>query len=320
MALEKNSKIYVAGGDTLIGQALLRELGRQGYANVLAPEPDPTDAAQVDAFFAEHAPEYVFLVAGKSGGICANQKYPADLMMDNLLVETNVVGAAHRHGVRKLLYLASSCSYPREAAQPMRVEALMTGRLEPTNEAYAVAKLAGVTLCRAFRQQYGDDFVVGIPANAFGPGDDFSPEDSHVVGALIRRMHEAKAKRLPSVEIWGTGSPRREFVFADDLADACIFVMRNYNDLLPLNVGGGADLSIKDLALLVKEVVGYEGELAFDAGRPDGMPLKSLDSERLLGMGWRPRTPVREALAITYDWFLENYQERSTPERAAHVR
>jgi GDP-L-fucose synthase len=318
--LEKNSKIYVAGGDTLIGQALLRELGRQGYENVLGAEPDPADAAQVERFFSEQAPEYVFLVAGKSGGICANQKYPADLMMDNLLVETNVVGGAHRHGVRKLLYLASSCSYPREAAQPMRVEALMTGRLEPTNEAYAVAKLAGVTLCRAFRQQYGDDFVVGIPANAFGPGDDFSPEDSHVVGALIRRMHEAKQAGLASVEIWGTGSPRREFVFADDLADACIFLMRNYNDGLPLNVGGGDDLSIRDLALLVREVVGYEGELAFDAARPDGMPLKSLDSGRLLGMGWRPRTSFREALRKTYRWFLENYEERSAPERAAHVR
>lgn len=318
--MEKTSKIYVAGGDTLIGQALLRELAGQGYENVLGAEPDPADAAQVERFFSEQAPEYVFLVAGKSGGICANQKYPADLMMDNLLAETNVVGGAHRHGVKKLLYLASSCSYPREAAQPMRVESLMTGPLEPTNEAYAVAKLAGVTLCRAFRQQYGDDFIVGIPANAFGPGDDFSPEDSHVVGALIRRVHEARAAGLPSVEIWGTGSPRREFVYADDLADACIFLMRNYNDGLPLNVGGGADLSIKDLALLVKEVVGYEGELAFDAARPDGMPLKSLDSERLLGMGWRPRTPFREALKQTYDWFLENYEERSTPERAAHVR
>jgi len=241
-------------------------------------------------------------------------------MIDNLLVESNIVSNAQRHKVKKLLYLASSCSYPRQTQQPMRVELLMTGPLEPTNEPYAIAKLAGIVLCKAFRQQYGTNFITGIPANAFGPGDDFSPEESHVVASLIRKMHEAKITHQPSVELWGTGDPRREFIFADDLADACLFTMCKYDDAEPINLGGGLELSIKELAALVKEVVGYRGELNFDATRPDGMPLKSLDSGKLFDLGWKPRMSFRQSLAITYEWFLTNYQERSAPEEIANVR
>lgn len=304
----KNDRIYVAGGRTLIGAAILRELERQGYSNIVGrpgEEPDLTDAALVEDFFARTTPDYVFLAAGKSGGIAANQKYPAELMLDNLLVECHVIHSAYRYGVKKLLYLASSCSYPKQCPQPMRVESLLTGPPEPTNEAYAVAKIAGIKLCQAYRQQYGANFIVGIPANTFGPGDDFSTEDSHVIPALIRKMHEAKERCLESVDIWGTGTPRREFIFADDLADACIFVMRKYDNAQPINLGGGSDLSIKELATLIKEVVGYPGELRFDTSKPDGTPLKALDSSKLKEMGWRSKTPFRSALSATYDWFLQ---------------
>ncbi len=306
--MDKEARIYVAGGQTLIGAAILHQLARQGYTNIAgAPgtEPDLTDAAQVDAFFAQTTPDYVFLAAGKSGGIRANQKYPAELIYDNLLVACNVVHSAYRHGVKKLLYLASSCTYPRHCPQPMRVEALLTGPLEATNAAYAMAKLAGLKLCQAYRQQYGANFIAGIPASVFGPGDDFSPEDSHVVAALIRKLHEAKVAGAEFVELWGTGAPRREFIFAGDLADACLFVMRKYDDADPINLGGGTDLSIRELAELVREVVGYSGELRFDTSKPDGMPFKALDTSKLREMGWRPRTPFQTALAVTYEWFLQ---------------
>ena len=318
--MERHSKIYVAGGQTLVGAAILRQLERQGYPNIVGrpgEEPELTDATQVDAFFARTAPDYVFLAAGKSGGIGANQKYPAELMLDNLLVECHVIHNAYHYGVKKLLYLASSCSYPKHCPQPMRVESLLTGPLEPTNEAYAVAKIAGIKLCQAYRQQYGVNFIVGIPANAFGPGDDFSLEDSHVIAALIRKMHEAKELDLESVDIWGTGTPRREFIFADDLADACIFIMCEYDSSEPINIGGGSDLSIRKLAELIKEVVGYPGELRFDTSKPDGMPLKVLDSSKLKEMGWQPRTPFRSALSVTYDWFLQMERGSTMQERAA---
>ena len=306
--MDKSDRIYVAGGQSTIGAALLRQLGHQGYSNVIGArgeEPDLTDAAQVEGFFAKTAPEYVFVAAGKSSGIEGNRKHPAELMLDNLLVECNVIHSAYRHGVKKLLYLASSCCYPKHCPQPMRVESLLTGPLEATNEAYAVAKIAGIKLCQAYRQQYGVPFIVGIPANVFGPGDDFSLEDSHVIPALIRKMHAAKTSGVPSVMMWGTGTPRREFIFADDLADACLFVMQEYDGAEPINLGGGIDLSIAELAELVKEVVGYPGELHFDTSRPDGMPLKALDSSRLIAMGWRPATPFRDALSATCAWFRE---------------
>jgi len=311
--MDKDAKIYVVGGQTLIGAAILRRLEQQGYPHVVGrPEDEPewTDAAQVDTFFAKTTPEYVFLAAGKSGGIWANQKYPAELMLDNLLVECHVIHSAYRHGVKKLLYLASSCSYPKHCPQPMRVESLMTGPLEPTNEAYAVAKIAGIKLCQAYRQQYGVNFISAIPANAFGPGDNFNLEDAHVIPALIRKMYEAKVLGTASIEIWGTGAPRREFIFADDLADACLFVMREYNDPQPINLGSGSEFSVRDLAMLIKEVVGYPGTLRFDTRKPDGMPLKGLDSSRLRELGWRPKTPFADALSATFEWFLRAENRR----------
>ncbi len=322
--MAKDARIYVAGGETLVGAAILRELNRRGYVNAFGGpevEPDLTDAPAVEEFLARTAPEYVFLTAGKSGGIMANQRYPAELIRDNLLVECHVIHAAYRRGVKKLLYLASSCSYPKHCPQPMKVESLLTGSLEPTNEAYAVAKIAGIALCRAYRSQYGADFIVGIPANSFGPGDNFDPEDSHVVAALVRKMHEAKVAGADSVEIWGTGDARRELMFVDDLADACVFAMREYDGENPINLGGGSDLSIRELAESIKDVVGYDGELRFDTSKPDGMPLKSLDSSVLLGMGWRSKTPFRDALSATYESFLqlETGKAESPPVDAATV-
>lgn len=306
--MERNSRVYVAGGETLIGAAILRQLKRQGYRNIVGrpeEEPDLTDGRAVEDFFSRKLPEYVFMAAGKSGGIEANQKCPAGLMLDNLLVGCHIINSAYHYSVRKLIYLASSCSYPKHCPQPMRVESLLTGSLEPTNEAYAIAKIAGIKLCQAYREEYGANFIVGIPANAFGPGDDFGPDNSHVIAALIRKMHEAKVASAASVEIWGTGTPRREFIFADDLADACLFVMQEYNGAEPINLGGGTDLSIAELAELIKEAVGYLGGLRFDTSRPDGMPVKALDSSRLIAMGWRPATPFSTALAVTLSAFLQ---------------
>ena len=308
--MEKHAKIYVAGGQTtFIGTTILRLLEQWGYPNTIGrpgEEPDLTRGPEVDAFFAGHLPEYVFLTAGQSGGIGANQKYPAELMRHNLLVECQVIHSAFRYGVKKLLYLASSCSYPRHCPQPMQVTALLTGPLEPTNEAYALAKIAGIKLCQAYRQQYGVNFISGIPANAFGPGDDFSVENSHVIAALIRKMHEAHVNGLDSIEIWGTGTPRREFIFVDDLAEACVLVMDKYNDLEPINLGSGMDLSIRELAEVIKAIVGYHGQLGFDTSKPDGMPLKILDSGKLRELGWQSRWTIRDALGITYQWFREH--------------
>jgi GDP-L-fucose synthase len=313
--MNKQAKIYVAGGQELIGAALLHQLEQQGYTNIVGKpgqEPDLTNPFQVETFFAQTRPDYVFVAAGKSGGIAANQKYPADLMLDNLLVASHIIPNAYRHGVKKLLYLASSCSYPRLAPQPMQIESLMTGPLEPTNEAYAVAKLAGIKLCQAYQQQFGANFIVAIPGNAFGPGDDFSLEDSHVIGALIYKMHQAKIKGVGLVEIWGTGAARREFIFADDLADACLFIMAEYNNANPINLGGGDYLSIGELAILIKEVVGYTGQLHFETSKPDGMPLKALDSSQLRQLGWRPQVPFQAALSSTYEWFLQMQQQKET--------
>lgn len=306
--MEKHARILVAGSQTLNGMAVGRQLERQGYTNIVgesAEKSDLADATQVDILFSEASPEYVFLTAGETGGIAANLKNPASLMLDNLSVACNIIGSAHRHGVKKLLYLASSCCYPRDCPQPMRVDSLFTGPLEPSNGAYATAKLAGIKLCEAYHQQYGVNYVSVIPANEFGPGDDFSLEDSHVIPALIRKMHAAKLASAESVEIWGTGAPKREFVFVDDLADACIFVMREYDGPGPINIGGGTESSIKELAESIKQVVGFPGDLSFDSSKPDGMPIKVLDSSELLGLGWRPKTSSGTALRATYEWFLQ---------------
>ena len=304
--MEHGARIYVAGASAFLGAAIVRELRRQGYGEPLGAcgdEPDLTDAAAVDRFFSTVRPEYVFMAAGLILGIGGNRRRPADLMLDNLLVGCHVVDAAYRHGVKKLLYLASGCGYPKHASQPMHPSVLMTGALEPTSEFYATAKLAGLKLCEAYRRQHDANFVTGIPANPFGIGDDFDPEDAHVIGALMRRMHEAKRDGLKAIEIWGTGSPRRDFIFVEDLADACIFVMERYDGAAPINLTGGAQLTIGELAELIKRLVGYQGDLRFDPSKPDGMPLKVFDGLALAELGWRPRTPFREALAATYEWF-----------------
>ena len=306
--MDKNTRIFIADNQGLVGAAIRSRLKGEGYENILGDSGIPllTDAQAVDAFFSRTRPQYVFVVGGKSGGIGANQKFPADLMLDNLLVDCHVVGSAHRYGAEKLLYLASSCTYPKFSDQPMRVERLMTGKLEPTNEAYAVAKLAGISLCQAYRRQYQVNFVVAIPANIFGPGDDFSEEDSHVVGALMRRMHEAKNLGQTHVAIWGSGLARREFIYSQDLAAACVFIMDNYDGKEPINVGVGHDWLIRELAETIKEVVAYSGELRFDTSKPDGMPVKLLDSSQLHKMGWKPRTSLRDGLAATYQGFLRD--------------
>ena len=306
--MERAARVFVAGETTMVGSAIARELVRQGFTDVAhAPaDLDLTDAGQVDAWFARMQPEYVFVAAGKSGGIHLNQAQPAQLMRDNLLIATQVIHSAFAHRARKLLYLASSCSYPRQCPQPMAVASLMTGRLEPTSEPYALAKLAGLTLCQAYRRQHRVPWIAGIPGDAFGPGDDFDPASSHVVAALIRRMHEAKLRGAASVPLWGTGRPRRGFMFVDDLASACCFVMRAYDGVEPINLASGWDYSIRAIAELIQEVVGYEGRLVFDPSRPDGMPVKVLDTAPLVAMGWRPQATMRSGLAETYRWFLEH--------------
>lgn len=305
--MERTARVFVAGSETIIGSALVRVMRERGFAHLVGTavdQPGLTDPAQVEAFFARTQPEYVILAGGKSGGIWANQRFPALLMRDNLLKECLVIDAAHRYGVKKLLYLASSCCYPRGCPQPMRVESLMTGPLEPTNEAYGLAKLAGIGLCQAYAKQFGARFVAAIPADVFGPGDEFNVEDSHVVPALVRKIHAAKVAGAAKVDVWGTGTPRREFLFVDELAAACLLVMDTYDGPGPINLGGGADLSIAEVAALIKEVVGFSGALRFDTSKADGMPLKILDSSRLQAMGWRPATSLHDALQATYDWFL----------------
>jgi GDP-L-fucose synthase len=306
--MEKSAKIYVADSDGLVGSAILAELKQKGYEHLLPAlngGPRLADARDLEAFFARTTPEYVFLIGGKSGGIGANQSRPADLMRDNLLTACHVIESSQRYGVRKLLYLASSCVYPKFSSQPMRVEYLMTDRLEPTNESYAVAKLAGLYLCQAYRRQFNQKLIAAIPSNVFGPGDDFSLDDSHVIGALMRRMHGAKLRGEPHVAVWGSGSPRREFIFSHDLADACLFIMDSYDGDEPINVGVGCDWSIWELAQMIRDVVGYTGQLTFDRTKPDGMPAKLLDSSDLREMGWQPRTEIRAGLAQTYEWFLQ---------------
>jgi GDP-L-fucose synthase len=307
--MEKQARIFVAGDDTVAGAAILERLHGEGYCNLLGRSPagpDLTDASDVNTFFAEALPEYVFLAAGRSGGIHLNRICPADLMLDNLRVITNVVPAAHRYGTTKLLYLASSCAYPRIAPQPLAVDSLMTGVLEPTSEAYATAKLAGWQLCNAFRRQYGADFITAFTANAFGPHDDYGPDSGHVIPSLIRRAHEAKMVDESVLTVWGTGKPRREFMYARDLADACVFVMRHYDGAAPINLGIGSDLSIGETARAVARAVGYRGEIRYDPTKPDGAPLKRLNSSPLMALGWRPTINFHDALVETYHWFLEN--------------
>ncbi|MEZ5228702.1 MAG: GDP-L-fucose synthase [Acidimicrobiales bacterium] len=306
-----NAKIFVAGHRGLVGSAIVRALEARGYDNIVTAtrdELDLRDQSAVDAWFDTHRPTHVYLVAGTVGGIWANATRPAEFLYDNLMIHGTVVHAAHCTGVTKLLYLGSSCIYPRLAEQPIVEEALLTGPLEPTNEGYALAKIAGIKLCATYRRQYGDDFISAMPTNLYGPGDNFDLEASHVIPALIRKFHEAKLAGIDQVEIWGTGSAMREFLHVADLADACLHLMDNYSDELHLNVGTGEDLSIADLAGLIREIVHPGAELVFDTSKPDGMPRKVLDVTRLHDTGWKHTIELWEGLESSYQWFLEHYE------------
>ena len=307
--MKKNSLIFVAGEGTMEGKAIIRLLQKRNYNKVInlkQPEPDLTDHGMVKEYFEETRPQYVFLFAGKSGGIKANQEIPATLMLDNLQIISNVISLAHEYKIEKLLYLASSCIYPKHAEQPMRPDMLMTGPLEPTNSAYATVKLAGIEFCRAYQREHGNNFISAIPANIYGPEDNFNEGNSHVVAALMRRMHEAKLNGDREVKIWGTGKPRREFIYVDDLADACLFLMKLYNEEEPLNIGSGTTLSISDLVTVIMEVTEYRGNLRYDDSMPDGMPEKMLDCTPLFSLGWKPSIIFELGAKITYDWFKLN--------------
>jgi GDP-L-fucose synthase len=299
-------RIYVAGHRGMVGSAIVRRLAGVGSETITAgrAEVDLERQEPTERFIAARRPDVVVVAAAKVGGIHANDTYPAEFISENLAIARNVIHASYRAGVSKLLFLGSSCIYPRLAAQPMREEQLLTGPLEPTNEWYAVAKIAGIKLCQAYRRQYGVDFISVMPTNLYGPGDNYHPEDSHVLPALIRRFHQAKQDGAPTVSVWGTGAPYREFLFVDDLADACVFVLEHYSDEAHLNVGAGAEATIGQVAELVADVVGYRGTLSFDRSRPDGMPRKLLDSSKLADLGWRARTPLRAGLERTYAAFL----------------
>jgi len=318
--MEKDASIYLAGHQGLVGSNILKALHYAEYTNVITQDLqdlDLTDAIATEAHFAATNPEYVILAAALVGGIHANNTYPGDFIRVNLQIETNVITAAQRHGVKRLLFLGSSCIYPKFAPQPMKEEHLLTGILEPTNEAYAIAKIAGVIMVRSYRKQYGMEAVALMPTNLYGPGDNFHPENSHVMPALIRRFHEAKQQGTPEVVVWGTGSPRREFLFVEDLADAVVYLMNQPSDALDehtdnmlINVGVGEDITIRELAELVKEVVGYEGELTFDTNKPDGTPRKLLDVSRLHALGWSAKTSLTEGIEKTYEWAKEYGFER----------
>ena len=310
--IAKDARIYVAGHAGLVGSAVTRRLHAGGYTNLLTAERDELDLRDqgaVDRWFGTNRPVYVFLVAGTVGGILANSTRPAEFIYDNMMIHATVVHAAYREGVKKLLYLGSSCIYPRECPQPMKEEYLLTGLLEPTNEPYAVAKIAGIKLCQAYRRQYGCDFISAMPTNLYGPNDNFELTSSHVLPALIRKFHDAKAEGRGEVVIWGTGSPRREFLHVDDLADACLFIMEYYDANLQINVGTGEDLTIRELAEMVRDVVFPEARLAFDASKPDGTPRKLLDVSRLHALGWRHRIALKQGIESTYRWFLANHAQ-----------
>ena len=305
--LTPGTKIYLAGHRGLVGSAIHRRLEDEGFANVITrthAELDLKDQVAVRDFFEAERPEVVILAAAKVGGILANSEAPVDFLYDNLMIASNVIHAAYHYDVKKLLNLGSSCIYPKFAPQPIPEDSLLTGPLEPTNRAYAVAKIAAIELCDAYRKQHGADFISAMPTNLYGPGDNFDLHSSHVLPALLRKMHEAKVERRDTVEVWGSGTPRREFLFVDDLADAALFLLEHVSEPGPINVGTGEDVTIRDLALLIADVVGFEGDLAFDASKPDGTPRKLLDVSRLHDLGWTASTGLREGIEATYAWYL----------------
>ncbi|MAT37560.1 MAG: GDP-fucose synthetase [Acidimicrobiaceae bacterium] len=305
--MDRSAPVFIAGHRGLVGSAILRRLEKEGFTNLLTATREELDLrrqSSVDEWFNEHQPQYVFLVAGTVGGIGANSTRPADFIYDNLMIHGTVVHASHQMRVEKLLYLGSSCIYPRLANQPMKENELLSGQLEPTNEGYAIAKIAGIKLCESYRRQHGCDFISAMPTNLYGPGDNFDLDDSHVLPALIRRFHEAKISDQKEVEIWGTGSAYREFLHVDDLADACLFLMDNYSESEHINVGTGKDSSIADLAERIRDLVHPEATISFDTSKPDGMPRKVLDVSKLKNLGWESKIPLNEGLASTYDWYL----------------
>jgi GDP-L-fucose synthase len=309
--MDERSRVFVAGHNGLVGSAILRRLQTAGYRNLLTRsrvDTDLRDAAAVNEFFANEQPEYVFLAAAKVGGILANSTYPADFLRDNLAIQNNVIDAGWRYGSKKLLFLGSSCIYPKLAPQPIKEEYLLTGPLETTNEWYAIAKIAGIKIAQAYRKQYGFNAISLMPTNLYGPGDNFDLKNSHVLPALLRKAHEAKQNGARELPVWGSGTPRREFLHVDDLADAALFLMLTYDEPEIVNVGTGSDVTIRELAELVARVTGFEGRLAFDASKPDGTPRKLLDVSRLTALGWRARIALEEGVASTYQWFLEHHE------------
>lgn len=309
--MNKNDKIYIAGHTGMVGSAILQALIAGGFTNFVyrtSKELDLRNQAAVEQFFSEEKPQYVFMAAAKVGGIVANNTYRADFLYDNLMIVSNIIHAAHKNGVTKLLFLGSSCIYPKMAAQPIKEEYLLTGELEKTNEPYAIAKIAGIKLCETYRDQYGANFISVMPTNLYGKNDNYHPQNSHVLPALIRRFHEAKQQNLPEVVIWGSGNPMREFLFADDLADACLFLMEHYNEKEIINIGCGTDITIKELAALIKEITGFTGNLIFDTTKPDGTPRKLLDVTKINNLGWHYKTKLKDGIQLTYNDFLLKQQ------------
>lgn len=312
--MEKNAKIYVAGHRGMVGSAIVRELQRRDYKNIIVrthAELDLCRQAAVEEFFAQEKPDYVFLAAAKVGGIMANSESPADFLYENTTLEMNVLHAAWQIGVKKLLFLGSSCIYPKFAPQPIKESSLLTAELEPTNEAYALAKIAGLKYCQYLKRQYGANFISVMPPNLYGVNDNYNATRSHVLPAFIRRFHEAKTQNLPSVTCWGDGSPLREFLYVDDLADACLFLMDNYDENETINVGTGAEVTIKTLAELVAEIVGYNGEILWDTSKPNGTPRKIVDISRISNLGWKPKTALRDGIKCAYEDFLANPARRN---------
>ncbi len=310
--MEKQDKIYIAGHRGLVGSAIVRSLKKQGYENVIGRthrERELTEQASVRAFFEEERPDVVVLAAAKVGGINANQTAPADFAYSNMQIQCNVIKCSHDYHVKKLLFLGSTCIYPRMAPQPIPEDALLTGPLEETNEAYAIAKIAGLEMCRFYKRQYGDDFISCMPTNLYGPYDNYDLEGSHVMPAMIRKFHEAKVSGAPFVELWGSGAPLREFLYVDDMADACVYLLEHYSGEQHVNIGTGKELSIRELALLVKKTVGYEGEIVWNQEMPDGTPRKLTDVSKLHGLGWRHKTELEEGVKLAYDWFREHVSD-----------